>query len=42
MKKIFNISEKQEKLQILATEQVIEYKNKVTKVLRQHFDKAGL
>lgn len=38
----FNISEKQEKPQILTKEQVIEYKNKAAKVLRQHFDKAGL
>lgn len=38
----FNISEKQEKPQILTTEQVIEYKNKAVKVLQQHFDKAGL
>lgn len=38
----FNISEKEEKPQILTTEQVIEYKNKAVKVLQQHFDKAGL
>ena len=37
-----NISEKEEKPQILTTEQVIEYKNKAVKVLQQHFDKAGL
>ncbi len=38
----FNISEKQEKPQILTEEQIIEYKNKAVKVLQQHFDKAGL
>ena len=38
----FNISEKEEKPQILTKEQVIEYKNKAVKVLQQHFDKVGL
>lgn len=38
----FNISEKQEKPQILTTEQVIEYKNKAVKLLQQRFDKVGL
>lgn len=38
----FNISEKEEKPQILTTEQVMEYKNKAVKVLQQHFDKVGL
>lgn len=38
----FNISEKEEKPQILTTEQVIEYKNKAVKVLQQRFDKVGL
>lgn len=38
----FNISEKQEKPQILTKEQVIEYKNKAVKLLQQRFDKVGL
>lgn len=38
----FNISEKQEKPQILTKEQIIEYKNKAIKLLQQRFDKAGL
>ena len=38
----FNISEKQEKPQILTKEQVMEYKNKAVKLLQQRFDKVGL
>jgi hypothetical protein len=38
----FNISEKEEKPQILTKEQVIEYKNKAVKLLQQRFDKVGL
>ena len=38
----FNISEKQEKPQILTKEQIIEYKNMAVKLLQQRFEKAGL
>ena len=38
----FNISEKQEKPQILTKEQIIEYKNMAVKLLQQRFAKAGL